>query len=76
MYESKVLIPVRDIEEMTTLSHGTVYKLIGSGQLKTVKVGKRRFITQNQLAEFLKDLETSAIGGPVSSDTNSLLGVI
>ncbi len=70
MYESsKVLIPVRDIEEMTTLSHGTVYKLISSGQLKTVKVGKRRFITQNQLAEFLNDLETA------SSGSDSLAGV-
>ena len=69
MFETKVLIPVRDIEEMTTLSHGTVYKLIGSGQLKTVKVGKRRFITQNQLAEFLNDLEAA------SSGSDSLAGV-
>ncbi len=67
---NKVLLSVRDCEEMTGLSHGTVYKLFNQGQLKTVKVGKRRFITQNQLAEFLNDLEAA------SSGCESLAGVV
>lgn len=57
---NKVLLSVRDIEEVSGLSHGTVYKLFNSGQLKSVLVGKRRFITQKQLAEFLNDLETAS----------------
>lgn len=55
----KVLLSVRECEEMTGLSHGTVYKLFNQGQLKSVLVGKRRFITQKQLAEFLNDLENA-----------------
>jgi excisionase family DNA binding protein len=35
---------IRETQRATNLSHATIYRLIASGKLKTVKVGARRLV--------------------------------
>ncbi|NEW48395.1 ethanolamine utilization protein EutA, partial [Nocardia cyriacigeorgica] len=39
-----VLIPI---------GHSKYYELIGSGQLRSVKVGRRRFVTEQAVADYI-----------------------
>lgn len=47
-----------EIEIATSLSRATLYRAIASGQLKTVKRGKRRLVPAQALEDFLQPSET------------------
>ena len=47
-------ISVAEFEQMSSLSHTTVYKLIGKGTLKSKKVGSKRLIDYQSAKEVLK----------------------
>jgi excisionase family DNA binding protein len=38
------------------LSRAAIYRLLKSGQIKSIKLGGSRLISENQLAEFLRGL--------------------
>lgn len=42
---------VKDVVRETTLSRGTVYRLLKSGQLPSVRVGKRRLLVSREALE-------------------------
>ena len=42
------------------VSRSTVYELFASGQLKSVKVGKRRFVTNDEALRYVGSLEVAA----------------
>ncbi|UCZ89864.1 helix-turn-helix domain-containing protein [Gordonia sp. WA4-43] len=54
------LLEVPDIQIALNASRSTVYQLITSNALKTVKVGRRRYTTRRFLAEYIATLEAEA----------------
>jgi len=54
------LTSIADFRAGVPVSLATVFRMIRSGELQTVKVGRRRFITN--LDEYLADLESKQSG--------------
>jgi excisionase family DNA binding protein len=48
---------IRETERATNLSHATIYRLIASGKLKTVKVGARRLVPVSAIDALLQEGE-------------------
>jgi excisionase family DNA binding protein len=48
---------VEAIMERLCVGRSTVYQLLGSGELRSVKVGKRRLITESALIDFIEKLD-------------------
>ncbi len=63
------LIPVTrealDKTPLRLLSEWVVYRLCRDGELPHVKVGRRRFLTANGIAEFMRRGGESHVGGKV-----------
>jgi hypothetical protein len=53
------------------VGRSTVFELWRRGQLKSVTIGKRRFSTDNQIAEFVHGLETAANAAAAAVDGTS-----
>ena len=47
---------VKDIVARTGLSRSTVYQEMDSGRLRSVKVGRRRLITESALVDYIEGL--------------------
>ena len=41
----RMLYPFKEIQQRLSISRSTVYQLVGNGQLPSVKIGRRRFVT-------------------------------
>jgi excisionase family DNA binding protein len=52
---------VEQVAEMLHIGRDKVYYLLRTGQLRSIKIGKSRRITDRQLAEFIATLENGAI---------------
>ena len=39
------------------ISQATIYKLIGRGELRTFRVGRRRFVGADAIADYIRDAE-------------------
>ena len=50
--------PVEQVAEMLHIGRDKVYGLLRTGQLRSMKIGKLRRITDRHLAEFIVTLET------------------
>ena len=50
---------VEQVAKMLNISHDKVYFLLRTRQLRSIKIGKSRRITEEQLAEFIAALEGS-----------------
>jgi excisionase family DNA binding protein len=55
-----VLYTVDEAAEALRLSRSALYELIRSGQLRTVKCGRRRLVPVEALAEYVASLGTAA----------------
>jgi excisionase family DNA binding protein len=51
---------VEQVAKMLHISRDKVYYLLRTGQLRSIKIGKLRRITDQQLAEFITSLEDAA----------------
>ncbi|MFQ2875116.1 hypothetical protein ACLILY_07170 [Mycobacterium sp. MS3] len=49
--------------EKLGVGRSTVFKLWGTGELKSVTIGRRRFSTDRQIDAYLNELESSSTGG-------------
>ncbi len=49
----KLLLDVDSVAERLSLGRTVIYRLIGDGSLRSIKVGKRRLIPVDALAEFV-----------------------
>lgn len=49
---------VEQVAEMLSIGRDKVYFLLRTGQLKSIKIGKLRRITDQHLADFVSSLET------------------
>jgi len=47
--QSRRLHTVKDVQAALRISHATAWRLIGTGALKTVRIGRRRLITDESL---------------------------
>jgi len=59
----KLAYTVRDAATMLSLSRSLVYELINAGQIETIKIGRARRITANQLAAYIARHEANAPPG-------------
>ena len=48
-------ISYRGCTELTGLSRGTIWKLIGAGHVRAAKVGKKVLINRRSLEQFLQE---------------------
>lgn len=55
-----VLYRVEEAAEALRMSRSLIYELIRSGQLRTVKVGRRRLVSVRALEEYVRALEGAA----------------
>jgi excisionase family DNA binding protein len=51
---------VEQVAKMLHIGRDKVYYLLRTGQLKSIKIGKSRRITDQQLAEFIESLDDAA----------------
>ena len=51
---------VEQVAKMLHISRDKVYYLLRSGQLRSIKIGKLRRITDQQLTEFIASLDDAA----------------
>jgi excisionase family DNA binding protein len=51
---------VEQVAEMLQIGRDKVYYLLRTGQLRSIKIGKSRRITEEHLAEFIAALEEAA----------------
>lgn len=52
---------IEQASERLGICRANLYKLLGSGQLRSVKIGRRRLVPEQAIADFIADLE--ATGG-------------
>jgi len=45
------------------VGRSTVYELLASGQLRSVKVGRRRLVPESAIVAFIENLEMTGVGG-------------
>ena len=53
----RVALSVKEVAELIGMNKPTLYQYVNSGQLPSLKVGRRRLIRREALEKFLKDLE-------------------
>jgi excisionase family DNA binding protein len=51
---------VEQVAEMLHVGRDKVYYLLRTGQLRSLKIGKLRRITEQQLAEFIASIDSAA----------------
>jgi excisionase family DNA binding protein len=51
---------VETVMDRLCLGRSTVFNLIASGQLRSVKVGRRRLVPESAIVEFIERLESDA----------------
>jgi len=55
----KLLLKVEEVSEMLNLGRSKLYSYILSGQLRSVKIGRRRLIPPDAVQEFVDGLEAA-----------------
>lgn len=58
--ESRLMYTVKEAAELLSLSRAHLYRLIDSGEIGSVTVGRCRRITHHQIEEYLSGLELRA----------------
>jgi excisionase family DNA binding protein len=54
MLSSKVLLSLKEVSHLTGLSLRTTTKLIGTGEIKSIRVGRRRLVPRDELVRFAR----------------------
>ena len=54
------LLTIDEVADLLRVSRWSVYQLIWSGQLRTLKIGRRRLVRPSALAECMKLLDQEA----------------
>jgi excisionase family DNA binding protein len=61
-----VMFDMKTVSRILSVSRSTVYQLLKSGELKAVRVGRVRRVSQNQLVEYIMKLEETEDNGVLS----------
>jgi excisionase family DNA binding protein len=51
---------IKSAQERLSVSHSTIFELIGSGQLRSVLIGRRRLIPEQAIRDFIAQLDQQA----------------
>ena len=65
--EERRLLTIQQVARYLQISRASVYRLIGRGELKAVKVGRCRRIAADDLQRFVEGLRGESEGGAASS---------
>lgn len=53
---TRLLHPIPEAAQVLGVSRTTIYELISAGALKPVKIGRRTFISQEELERYVRSL--------------------
>ena len=56
------LLTESEVRKRIPVGHSKYYELIGSGELRSVRIGRRRFVTESAVAEYIAKLDADATG--------------
>ncbi|WP_169813177.1 hypothetical protein [Nocardia jejuensis] len=54
------LLDESEVRKLIPIGHSKYYELIGSGALRSVKIGRRRFVTDQAVADYIAALDKAA----------------
>jgi len=54
------LLTEQEVRKLIPIGHSKYYELIGSGALRSVKIGRRRFVTEQAVADYIAGLDEAA----------------
>ncbi|MCC3316510.1 helix-turn-helix domain-containing protein [Nocardia africana] len=54
------LLSEAEVRKLIPIGHSKYYELIGSGELRSVKVGRRRFVSEQAVADYIDALDQAA----------------
>lgn len=54
---TRMLYPVTDAAEVLGIGRSTLYELIASGELHTLKIGRRTLLSEDELRRYVRALE-------------------
>jgi excisionase family DNA binding protein len=60
MTSEERLLTINEVADLLRISRWSVYQLIWSGQLRTLKIGRRRLVRPSALAECMDLLDQEA----------------
>ena len=73
MLSNKVFLSLKEFSFFTGLTLQTTSKLVASGEIKSIRVGRRRLIHVGEVELFALQLELFALEeDPIGSDTKSV----
>ena len=58
---SRLMYPLRELDDNGILKRSTAKKLISNGQLESIKVGAKHFITRDEIIRFMVDNTVSKV---------------
>ena len=56
-HTNNMVLTIAEAEKYLRISHSTMYGLINQNLIRTICIGKRRFITTNAIEDFLNNME-------------------
>ncbi|WP_029894048.1 helix-turn-helix domain-containing protein [Nocardia brasiliensis] len=54
------LLNEEEVRKLIPIGHSKYYELIGTGKLRSVKIGRRRFVTEQAVADYIAGLDQEA----------------
>ncbi|MFI2232659.1 helix-turn-helix domain-containing protein [Nocardia testacea] len=54
------LLTEQEVRKLIPIGHSKYYELIGSGELRSVKIGRRRFVTEQAVVDYIAGLDALA----------------
>ncbi len=54
------LFTEQEVRKRIPIGHSKYYELIASGELRSVKIGRRRFVTEQAVADYIAGLDQAA----------------
>ncbi|BDU04962.1 helix-turn-helix domain-containing protein [Nocardia cyriacigeorgica] len=54
------LLTESDVRKVIPIGHSKYYELIRSGELRSVKIGRRRFVTEQAIADYIAGLDQAS----------------
>jgi excisionase family DNA binding protein len=54
------LLNEEEVRKLIPVGHSKYYELIGTGALRSVRIGRRRFVTEQAVADYIAELDSAA----------------
>jgi excisionase family DNA binding protein len=54
------LLNEEEVRKLIPVGHSKYYELIGTGALRSVRIGRRRFVTEQAVADYIAGLDQAA----------------